>query len=490
MICERKHNTKETSFRFIYAKLADDTNIKINVKNSVFKKGDIFVSDILQWQYQQKLISADEAVKLVKAGDRLWYGEFSLFPEALDEALAKRVDELHDVMIYGVSFTQPPKAVLADPERKHFIMQDFHFSKVSRYLHDLNLSNYIPNTYHQGPRITRKYLHVNALFAVAAPMDAKGFFNFGLSNSVTHAALDKADIVIVEINNNIPTCLGGNQESIHLSKIDYIVQGKNNPLIELPAIEPSATDQKIATLLLAEIQDGSCLQLGIGGLPNAVGSLIAESDLKDLGVHSEMLMDAFVDLYERGRITGARKSIDKYKMVYAFALGSKRLYDFLDYNPVCASYPVSYTNDPRIVSLNDKVMAINSALEIDLLSQVSSETMGLRQISGTGGQLDFIFGAFQSHGGKGIICLHSTHTDKEGNLHSTINPTLSLGTVVTVPRSLVQYVATEYGIVQLKGKSTYERAEALISISHPQFQDELIKAADSMKIWLRTNKIE
>ena len=171
-------------------------------------------------------------------------------------------------------------------------------------------------------------------------------------------------------------------------------------------------------------------------------------------------------------------------------MGTRKLYDFLDYNPMCASYPVSYTNDPRITALNDKVVAINNALEVDLLSQVSSETMGLRQISGTGGQLDFIFGAFQSHGGKGFICLHSTYKDKQGNIHSRIVPSLSPGTIVTVPRSIVQYVATEYGIVQLKGKATYERAEALISIAHPQFQDDLIKAADSMKLWTRTNRIE
>lgn len=448
------------------------------------------MADILQWQYEQKLISAEEAVKMVKSGDRIMYGEFTLFPELLDEELSKRVDELQDVLINGVSYSKIPKVVLADPERKHFVMQDFHFGKVSRALHDQNLSNYIPMTYHQGPRIFRKYLHFNVVFAVAGPMDRKGFFNFGLSNSVTYAAMNKADIVILEINKNIPTCLGGNQESVHLSNVHYIVEGRNNPLMEIPAVHSTPTDQKIAELLLEEIEDGSCLQLGIGGLPNAVGELIAESDLKDLGVHSEMMMDAFVELYEKGRITGARKNIDKYKMTYTFAMGTRILYDFLDFNAMCASYPVSYTNDPRIIALNDRVVAINNALEVDLLSQVSSETMGTRQISGTGGQLDYIFGAFQSHRGKGFICLHSTHTDKDGNLHSRINPTLSMGTVVTVPRSIVQYVVTEYGIAQLKGKSNYERAEALINIAHPQFQDDLIKAADKMKLWLRTNRIE
>lgn len=447
------------------------------------------MADILKWQYQQKFITASEAAQLVKSGDNVMYGEFALFPELLDEELAKRVDELSDVKIMGVSFTRVPKVVLADLQREHFILKDLHFTKVSRHLADKNLCNYIPNTYHQGPRIIKKYIDLDVAFITVGPMDARGFFNLGLSNSVTPAALSKTKKIVVEVNANIPTCLGGNQESIHLSNIDYIVEGRNLPLVELPPIAPSPTDEKIAALLLGEIEDGSCLQLGIGGLPNAVGALIAESDLKDLGVHSEMMMDAFVDLYEKGRITGARKNIDKFKMVYSFALGTRRLYDFLDYNPVCASYPVNYTNDPRIVALNDKFMAINSALEVDLLSQVSSETMGARQISGTGGQLDFIFGAFQSHGGKGFICLHSTYKDSDGNLQSRINPTLPLGAVVTVPRSLVQYVVTEYGIAQMKGKSTYERAEELIKIAHPQFRDDLIKAADKMKIWLRSNRI-
>lgn len=176
-------------------------------------------------------------------------------------------------------------------------------------------------------------------------------------------------------------------------------------------------------------------------------------------------------------------------MVYTFAMGTDKLYRFLDDNVVCASYPVNYVNDPRIVALNDKVIAINSAIEIDLLSQVCSETSGIRQISGTGGQFDFIFGAFNSHGGKGFICLPSTYTDEKGQVHSRIRARLTPDSVVTVPRSIVQYVVTEYGIVQLKGKSTWERAEALISIAHPDFRDELIAKAEQMRIWRPSNRI-
>jgi len=203
-----------------------------------------------------------------------------------------------------------------------------------------------------------------------------------------------------------------------------------------------------------------------------------------------MLVDGYVDMYESGRITGAKKNIDKYKMTYTFAMGSQKLYDFLHNNPTCASYPVHYCNDPKIIAVNDKVVAINNAIEVDLFGQVCSETVGTRQISGTGGQLDFIFGAFNSHGGKGLICLSSTYTDKEGRLKSRIVPTLSLGSVVTVPRSIVHYVVTEYGVAMLKGKTTWQRAEALINIAHPDFRDEMVKAAQEAKIWLRSNRIE
>ena len=240
---------------------------------------------------------------------------------------------------------------------------------------------------------------------------------------------------------------------------------------------------------MGEIEDGATLQLGIGGLPNTIGRLIAESDLKDLGIHTEMLVDSCVDLYEAGRVTGRLKSVDRFKMTYTFALGTKKLYDFMHMNPTCASYPVNYVNDPRIIAFNPKVVAINNALEIDLFSQVCSESAGTRQISGTGGQLDFIFGAFQSKGGKGIISLSSTYTEAGGTVRSRIVPWLRPGSIVTVPRSIVQYVATEYGIVQLKGCSTWERAEKLIGIAHPDFRDGLIKQADEMKIWVRTNRI-
>jgi butyryl-CoA:acetate CoA-transferase len=439
-------------------------------------------------EYKEKLISADEAVSFVKSNDKIFYSEFVLFPETLDEALAKRIHQLKNIDLRGVCFSRVPKIVEADPKREHVIMNDWHFGKVSRRLHDMNMCNYIPLSYHQGPRTIRKYREFDVAFITVAPMDKNGYFNYGLCNSLTGAVLSKAKRIIVEVNASVPYCYGGNRESIHISTIDHIVEGKNTPLTEVKSGAHKEVDRRIAEYIMKEIEDGACLQLGIGGLPNLIGQMIAESDLKDLGIHTEMLVDSCVDLYNAGRVTGKKKNIDQFKMSYTFAMGTKKLYDFLDRNPTCASYPVNYINDPRVISFNSKVVAINNAIEVDLFGQVCSESVGTEQKTGTGGQLDFIFGAFQSKGGKGIISLSSTHKDKEGKLHTRIVPSVTPGSIVTVPRSIVQYVATEYGVVQLKGKSTWERAESLISIAHPDFRDELIRQADKMKIWIKGNR--
>lgn len=439
--------------------------------------------------YRQKLRNATEAVQIVKSGDVIFMGEFAQNIEALDAALAARKDELSNIKLDTTTRTRPLKCVDADPGREVFTWDDWHFSGVARAYSERGLASYIPFTYHQGPRAVSMYNKVDVAFVQVAPMDEKGFFNFSTSSSLTPAYTNKASKIVVEVNSCSPRCLGGNSEGIHISKVDFVVEGPNNPLLELPAATASEADKGIAGYVMELMEDGATIQLGIGGLPNVVGSLIAQSDLKDIGVHTEMLADSYVDMYEAGRVTGLRKNLDKGKMVYTFAMGSKKLYEFLHNNPVCASYPVSYTNDPENICRNDKVIAINNALEVDLFSQVASESNGSRQISGTGGQLDFIYGAFKSEGGKGLICISSTFKRKDGTIGSRIVPTLSPGTIVTCPRSIVHYVVTEYGYAQLKGKSTWQRAEALINIAHPDFRDELVQQAQALNIWRRSNKI-
>jgi acyl-CoA hydrolase len=435
--------------------------------------------------YLEKRVTADEAVQHIRSGQRIYYGEFVLFPETLDRALARKMaaENLENITIESVCLTRIPEAMKNAATAPNLFVQDWHFGATARSLYAKGQCAYKPLTYHHGPRIIRKYDTYDAVFIPACPMGPRGNFNFGLCNSLSSAVLDKAKTIIVEVNRNIPKCLGGNQESIHISRVTHVVEGDHPPLLEVPPAKPTDTDIIIARHLMKEIEDGSCLQLGIGGLPNVIGEMIANSDLKDLGLHTEMMVDSCVDLYEKGRITGARKVVDKYKMAYTFAMGTRKLYDFLDDNPVCASYPVNYINDPRIIALNPKVVAINNALEVDLFSQVASESVGPRHISGTGGQLDFIMGAFYSHGGKGIISLSSTHTDREGHCKSRIVPTLAPGTIVTVPRSMVHYVATEFGLAQLKGKSTRQRTEALIDIAHPDFREELIGEAERLGLW-------
>lgn len=440
-------------------------------------------------EYRQKLVSAEQAVKIVKSGDWVQYGEFVMQPKELDAALAGRVNELENVKIRCVTTTFIPEVVKVDPTGQHFRFNDWHFSALSRALQQKNLCNYIPITYHEAKKLIEEFVEIDVAFVLVAPMNELGYFNLGTSNSITSYVIEKAKKVVVEVNQSVPICLGGNGESIHISQVDLIVENqKNEKLFNLPAVTVSDVDRQIAAKAMELLEDQACLQLGIGAMPNAVGAMIADSDLKDLGVHTEMLVDSFVDMYEAGRITGKYKSIDKGKMVYTFAMGTDKLYDFLHNNPVCASYPVHYTNDPFIISRNDKVFAINNAIEVDLFSQVASEASGSKQISGTGGQLDFIFASFRSRGGKGMICLSSTTTLKDGTVVSRIKPTLSPGTIVTVPRSIAYYIITEYGVAMMKGKTTWQRAEELINIAHPDFRDDLIKEAQAMKIWIPSNK--
>lgn len=440
-------------------------------------------------EYKRKLRTPEEAVKLVKDGDWVDYSVGIGFPVLLDAALAKRKNELRDIKIRGSLAMQPIQAVEQDRERRTFTYNSWHCSGYERKLCDEGLCNYIPMIFRNMASYYRRYLTVNVAMISVAPMDSKGFFNFSMVNCTTRAILDAADLIILEVNEHMPHVYGGQEDCIHISEVDVVVEGEHKPLAQLPIPPATEIDEKIASLLLPHIPDGATIQLGIGGMPNSVGKLMAESDLKDLGMHTELLSDGFVDLYEAGKLTNSRKTLHRGKGVFGIALGSQRLYDWVGENQGLLSFPMDYVNQPSVMAQMENMISINNCIAIDLYGQVSSESAGTRHISGTGGQLDFSTGAYDAPGGKGFICMTSSYRDKAGNLKSRILPKFTQGDIITTPRTQVFYIVTEYGIVNLAGRSTWERAELLISLAHPDFRDELIAAADKQKIWRNSNRI-
>lgn len=421
-------------------------------------------------------ISADEAAALVKPGMWLDYGAVLGQPDVFDAALGRRIGELSGVKVRSCLSTRPRAIVEADPEGQHVHWVSLHFSGYDRKKHDSGLSHYMPVNLGEIPDYYRRFIDpVDIVVLKTCPMDADGYFNFSAANLWSRAIIERARCVIVEECATLPY-VQGVDTGVHVSEVDFIVKGDDRPIPELPSAPATEVDRAVARLITAELEDGACLQIGIGGMPNAVCSLIGESGLKELGIHTEMLVDGIVDLYRMGKVTGARKQIDTGKIVATFALGSKYLYDTIDRNPDFEFHPVDHTNLPHRIMLNDNVVAINNTTQIDLQGQAASESDGHRQISGTGGQLQFIRGSYASKGGKSFICLSSTY-DKRGDRRSRIVPRLTPGNTVTAPRSDMMYVVTEYGIVNLKGKSMPERAKALISIAHPDFREELEREA-------------
>ncbi len=444
----------------------------------------------LKQMYADKLTTAEEAVKAVNSGDWVDFGWCTGTPVALDAAMAGRLPELTDVNFRGGILMKPLEIFGIDNPAEHMTWNSWHMGGLERKAIAQGFSFYAPIRYSELPRYYRDIDTPSrvAMFQVA-PMDDHGFFSFGPNASHMMAMCDRAEVIIVEVNQNMPRCLGGFEEGIHISKVDMIVEGDNPAIAAMGAAGPAtAVDEAVAKYIVDEIPDGACLQLGIGGMPNAVGSLIAKSDLKDLGIHTEMYVDAFVDIANAGKITGLRKSIDKGRQVYAFAAGTQKLYDYLNDNPECMSAPVEYTNDIRQISALDNFISINNAVDIDLFGQVNAESAGTKQISGAGGQLDFVLGAYLSRGGKSFICMSSTFTTKDGTVKSRIRPTLADGSIVTDTRANVHYFVTEYGLVNLKGLSSWQKAEAIISVAHPDFRDELIADAEKMHIWKASNK--
>ena len=285
----------------------------------------------------------------------------------------------------------------------------------------------------------------------------------------------------------MPKIHGGYNECIHISDVDYVVEGHHEPFDNMIPIKPREIDCQIAEHIIPYIVDGANLQLGIGSIPNAVGKLIADSDIKDLGMHTELCTDAYLELHSSGKLTNKLKNIDRGKGVFGCAVGSTELYEWLDDNHGIAAYPLEYVNRPSVIAQLDNMVSINACVAVDLYGQVAAESSGSRQISGTGGQLDFLAGASASRGGKAFICMTSRYKEKDGTYHSRIKPQFN-GDIITSPRSQVYFIATEFGVINLEGKSTWERAEDLISIAHPDFRDALIKEAQERKIWRRSNK--
>jgi butyryl-CoA:acetate CoA-transferase len=434
-------------------------------------------------EYRSKCVSAAEAVKVIRDGDWVEFAWGASSADLLGEAIAARMEELHDVNFRGGVIMKPLTFIEKDPAGEHFTWNSMHMSGYERKLAQKGMAYYTPIKYSEVPRYMRENCRTDVVAIQTAPMDDYGYFSFGVS--VTHyaASIDKARNVIIEVNEDMPKVHGGYDHTVHISRVDHIVEGGRRGMPILPSAAPSEIDKKIAGHVLSEIPDGACIQLGIGGMPNALGTMIADSDLKDLSGHTEMLVDGFVDMVESGRITGMRKNLDRGRLAYSFAAGTQKLYDFMRDNPSVAGYPVDYTNHPFIASKIDRLMSINSAVEVDLAGQVCSESAGPKIISGAGGQLDFVEAAYNSNGGKSFICLPATFTDKNGKVHSRIRAMLTLGAIVTDTRAGVQFVVTEYGKANLKGMSSWQRAEALISIAHPDFRDELIAEAKELKIW-------
>ena len=439
--------------------------------------------------YKSKLTTAAEAVKLVKSGDWVDYTWCTNHPIELDKALAARQNELEDVKVRGGVTMWMPEIAKADDAGDHFAWHSWHCSGIDRKIMSKGMGWFSPMRYSELPRFYRENLDpVDVVMMQVPPMDEHGNFSLSLAPSHLYDMCARAKHIIVEINENLPVVYGLNKTEVNIADVTYVVEGNNPAIPELGSVPPTDVDRTVANLIVPEIPNGACLQLGIGGMPNTVGAMLCESDLKDLGVHTEMYVDAYVDLALAGKVTGMRKNLDRGRQVYAFAAGTQKLYDYLDDNPACMAAPISYTNDVRTVAALDNFISINNAVDVDLYGQVNGETAGIKQISGAGGQQDFVLGAYLSKGGKSFICLSSTHKNKDGSLASRIRPTLQTGSVVTDTRVNTMYVVTEYGCVCLKGLSVWERAEKLISIAHPDFREELIREAEKQKIWYPHNR--
>ena len=428
----------------------------------------------VQEQYAAKRMSAAEAIRHVHNGDTIVVPTAVAEPPALLTALSDHRRDFHDVKVSQILAVR--KMGYLDPTTaQHVRHVAYFFSGATRPGFHEGVVDFRPSYFSEMPQlIERGLMPAEVVFTQASPMDQHGYFSLGLAADYTMAAIRKARAVILEVNENVPYAFGNNQ--VHISEVTALVEN-NEPVLEvgLPAIGP--VQEAIGKYVADMIEDGSTLQIGYGGIPDAVVMQLTHKH--DLGIHTEMIGDGILTLIESGAVTNRRKNYLPGKMVATFALGSKKLYNWIDRNPSFEMHPVDFTNDPYLAGLNDNLVSINATLEIDFLGQCGSESLGPIPYSGTGGQSDFVRAANRSKGGKSFIVLPST---AKNDTISRIVPTLTPGTHVSTSKNDINYVVTEFGVAQLRGKTAKERTRALISIAHPKFRDELTETAKKMHL--------
>lgn len=422
--------------------------------------------------YHARITTAEEAVKHIHSGDRVFLTANCSVPQAVLNALVGRAPSLHDVEI--VQVLTVGDAAYVDPALEgHLRVNTLFISDNVRQAVNEGRADYTPCMLSEIPRLfATGVLPLDVALIQVAPPDEHGFCSFGVEVGVTKTAAGNARTVIAEVNPQMPRTLG--DAFIHVSKIDHAVP-VDYPLPEIHMGEVTALSMEIGKHVASLIQDGATLQMGIGAIPDGVLAHLHEK--KDLGIHTELFSDGVIDLYEAGVITNEKKTLHPGKIIAGFILGTRRLYEFVDNNPVIELHPSEYVNDPFVIAQNDRMVAINSAIEVDLTGQVCADSVGTRLYSGVGGQLDFIRGAARSHGGVPIIALPSTVTTRSGERISRIVATLKPGAGVVTTRNDVHYVATEYGVANLYGKSIRQRARALIDIAHPDDRQGLERQA-------------
>lgn len=427
-------------------------------------------------KYRNKIKSPAEAAKVVKSGDWVDFGFGNGFPELFDEALAARRDELQDVKIRGGLVYRPIiHTIDCDPDRKHFQYYSWHLGGYERKMFTAGRLQFVPMLLRLLPEMYRDYLRVDVAVVPVSKPDEQGYCGLGLANFCWKTIMEKARTVIFEVNENMP-CLQGVDGShrVSLDEADIIMEGQHGPLCTSSYRTPSEADLQIARNVVAEIPNGATLSLGVGTIPFTIAQMLAQSDREDLGCHTGTISDAFLALYKAGKLTNAKKEVKTGLNTWNLASGSQELYDWLQENPQLF-YPaeLDYVHNPRVIEKISNYISINGGVQLDLMGQENAESVGTRQLSGVGGQLDFLEGAFLSRGGAGYICIESSRVDKKGVRHSNIVPAIAVGSAISGPRALIQNVATEYGVAHLTGLSLKERAQAMIAVAHPDFRAEL-----------------